>query len=151
MRRRFIVAAVAALLAGLSVAACTTANQQVRYVAKPGVNLAGTQAALDQCRIASFKEIPQTMATDVQPGVSIPGRINCNTIGSLTTCTQAGGLDIPATAQTYDVNGPLRDRFMESACATQASRSPCCRSAGRTPSERRHMWHHPKMRYRSAA
>jgi hypothetical protein len=53
------------------------------------------------------------MATDVQPGLNLPGTVHCNTFGTTTTCRESGGVDIPATAQTYDVNASLRDRFME--------------------------------------
>ncbi|WP_217568797.1 hypothetical protein [Mesorhizobium sp. GbtcB19] len=112
----------ALLLIGLALTACTTANQQYRYLSKPGVTAPGIQAALDQCRIASFKEIPQTMATDIKPGLNIPGTIDCHTYGSTTSCNQSGGVNIPATAQTYDVNGSLRERYMEK----------CMRNAGFT-------------------
>lgn len=110
------------LLVGLSLAACTTANQQITYLSKPGVDGPGTQAAMDQCRIASFKEIPQAMVTDVQSGLNIPGTVHCNTFGSTTTCNQSGGVNIPATAQTYDANDSLRNRFLEK----------CMRNAGFT-------------------
>lgn len=41
-------------------------------VFKPGVDLNSTQTATDQCKINSFREIPQSLATDVNPATTIP-------------------------------------------------------------------------------
>ncbi|MER8882589.1 hypothetical protein [Mesorhizobium sp. M0816] len=92
--------------------ACTS-TQPAKFLYKPGVTIAGKQAAVDECRIASFRDIPQTMATDVKPGFNSPGTLQCNTFGGTTTCNRIGAINIPASANTYDVNAGLRDRFIE--------------------------------------
>lgn len=104
MRKRFILAAVAA------VAGCQTSSHAIIF--KPGVNMPATVAAVDQCKIASFKEIPQSMATHVDPGVHTEGTMYCHTIGQLTTCNEIGGVNIPASSTTYDVNQDIRDRYV---------------------------------------
>jgi len=70
------------------------------------------QSDYDQCRIASFREIPQTMVSQVSPGYSNPGTISCNTIGSHTSCQRVGAINIPASVSTYDANDDLRYRYM---------------------------------------
>ncbi|TIS53295.1 hypothetical protein [Mesorhizobium sp.] len=104
MRKRYILAAVAA------VAGCQTGPTPIVF--KPGVDLSSTLSAVDQCKIDSFKEIPQSLATDVHPGYSNPGTIQCNTFGTIITCNRIGAIDIPATTTTFDVNAALRDRYI---------------------------------------
>jgi hypothetical protein len=65
MRKHFLLAS-AVMIAG-----CQTAPTPIIF--KPGVDLNQTVAAVDQCKIDSFKEIPQSMATDIDPGYSSPG------------------------------------------------------------------------------
>lgn len=96
-------------LTGL-LAGCVSSPQAV--VTKPGVSPAGVQAAVDSCKIASFKEIPQTMATDYRPGVHTPGSVQCNAIGTYVSCQNVGGVNIPASSTSYDVNSDLRDRYI---------------------------------------
>lgn len=103
MRKRFIMAAVAV------VAGCQTSAP---IIFKPGVDLNSTVAAVDQCKIDSFKEIPQSLATDVNPGYNNPGTLQCNTYGTVVTCNRIGAVNIPASSTTYDVNGELRDRYV---------------------------------------
>ena len=96
-----------------SIAALSACQTDERFIVfKPGASDAQTQASIDQCRIASFREIPQTMATTITPGVSTPGTVQCNTYGTMTSCQSVGGLNIPARAETYDVNADLRDRYI---------------------------------------
>lgn len=104
MRNQFIVTAVGVL------AGCQSSSHAIIF--KPGVNMPATVAAADQCKIASFKDIPQSMATQINPGVHTSGTMYCNTIGQITSCNEVGGLNIPATATTYDVNQELRDRYL---------------------------------------
>ncbi|MER8938734.1 hypothetical protein NKH82_04405 [Mesorhizobium sp. M0915] len=105
MRKRLILAALAAL------SGCQTGP--VPIVFKPGVDVGSTVAAMDQCKINSFREIPQSLATDVNPGYNNPGTIQCNTYGTMTTCNRVGAINIPASSTTYDVNGELRDRYIQ--------------------------------------
>ncbi|RWH34440.1 MAG: hypothetical protein EOQ80_33110 [Mesorhizobium sp.] len=100
-------------------------------------------------KIDSFKEIPQSLATDVRPGYNNPGTIQCNTYGTIVTCNRIGAVNIPASSTTYDVNGELRDRYVVRclqskgftvkmdgrACATEAEtkRALADREAGQFP------------------
>ncbi|RWN94736.1 hypothetical protein [Mesorhizobium sp.] len=92
------------------IAGCQTGPAPIIF--KPGVDLNSTVVALDQCKIDSFKEIPQSLATDVRPGYNNPGTIQCNTYGTMVTCNRIGAVNIPASSTTYDVNGELRDRYI---------------------------------------
>jgi hypothetical protein len=104
MRKRIVFVA-AAVIAG-----CQSGPQFVVY--KPGVNIPSTVTAVDQCRIASFKEIPQSLATDINPGYNNPGTIQCNTFGTVVTCNRIGAINIPPSSTTYDVNADLRIRYI---------------------------------------
>lgn len=81
-------------------------------VFKPGVSLADSVAASDQCRIASLREIPQAMATQVSGGYYNPGTVQCNTIGYSTFCNRVGSVNVPPSSTTYDANQDLRDRYI---------------------------------------
>lgn len=98
------------LVAVLLLAGCQTGPVPAAF--KPGTNASQRQADYDQCKIASLREIPQAMATQVSGGVYTPGSVQCRTIGTITSCSESGGLNIPATATTYDANHGLRDRFI---------------------------------------
>jgi hypothetical protein len=104
MRKKVLFATVA-LLAG-----CQSGPSAIVF--KPGVDLGTTQAAVDQCKIASFKEIPQSIATDYHPGYSNPGTVQCNGYGGVVSCQTIGAVNIPGSTTTYDVNEGLRDRYI---------------------------------------
>lgn len=95
----------------LIVAACQSSGP-IQYLHKPGVGLAGKQAALDQCKIASFREVPQTLATETTGGYYNPGTVQCSSVNGLTTCNTVGAVNIPATSSTYDTNAALRGRYI---------------------------------------
>ncbi|RWP30298.1 hypothetical protein [Mesorhizobium sp.] len=103
MRKRYIFAA-------LAIAGCQSTPAYIVF--KPGVDLNTTQTAKDECKIASFKEIPQSIATDYHPGYNNPGTVQCNTIGTIVSCNTIGAVNIPGSTTTYDVNQDLRDRYM---------------------------------------
>lgn len=100
------------ILSLLAVAGCTS-TQPSKFIWKPGVSAAGKQSALDQCRIASFKEIPQTVVSETRGGYYNPGTLQCNTIGGMTSCHRVGAVSIPPTTDTYDINAGLRGRFID--------------------------------------
>lgn len=104
--RKFVVA-VATL-----VAACTSA-EPVKFLYKPNSTISDKQAALDQCRIASFRDIPQTVVSEQRGGYSNPGTLQCSTIGGITNCNRIGAVNIPARTETYDVNAELRARYID--------------------------------------
>ncbi|MER9175281.1 hypothetical protein NKH72_17020 [Mesorhizobium sp. M0955] len=89
---------------------CQTGPQPSAF--KPGSTAPQRQLDYDQCKISSLREIPQAMATQINPGVHTPGTVTCNTYGTSTYCNEMGGLNIPASSSTYDANQGLRDRFI---------------------------------------
>jgi putative hemolysin len=119
------------LTAGLlGLAACQTQSGFVVY--KPGMSEAQTQLAVDQCRIASLREIPQAMSTELSGGVYNPGSTYCSTVGTTVTCNQVGGVNIPPRATTYDANAELRGRYINrclQAKGYQLISAPRCASA----------------------
>lgn len=94
-------------------AACQGAGGPMLSSYKPGSTYESRQADYDACKIASFREIPQTMTTEVSGGYYDPGRVQCSTIAGITNCRRSGGIDIPARANTYDQNEGLRDRYIK--------------------------------------
>ncbi|MET3521477.1 hypothetical protein [Mesorhizobium abyssinicae] len=141
MRNRMLLAAMAAI------AGCQSGPTAIIY--KPGVDLSSTVAAVDQCKIASFREIPQSIATEYHPGYNNPGTVQCNTIGTIVSCNTIGAVNIPGSTSTYDVNQGLRDRYITRcleakgfgvkmdgrACSTQAeaNKAMADRAAGQFP------------------
>jgi hypothetical protein len=121
------------LVAVLLLAGCQTGPLPSAF--KPGTNASERQVDYDQCKIASLQPIPQAMATQVSGGVHTPGSVQCRTIGTITSCSESGGLNIPATATTYDANQGLRDRFINR-CMMQKGYSILARPACGTESER---------------
>ena len=88
------------------------ASDPIGVVYKQGTLLSERQAAMDACKIASFKEIPQNVVTSIDPGYSSPGSVNCTTIGYTTTCNRIGAIDIPASSSQRDVNEDMRIRYV---------------------------------------
>lgn len=105
LRRALVFVPVAA------VAACT-ASEPALFIHKPGVSVAGKQAALDECRIASLREIPQTVVSQTSGGYYNPGTLQCNTVGGITNCYRVGAVNIAPTTTTRDVNEDLRARYI---------------------------------------
>ena len=121
------------LVAVLLLAGCQTGPVPAAF--KPGTDASQRQADYDQCKIASLREIPQAMATQVSGGIYTPGSVQCRTIGTITSCSQSGGVNIPPTATTYDANHGLRDRFINR-CMMQKGYSILSRPACSSESER---------------
>lgn len=117
MRGVFLIPA----LAGILVASCQTGPVTVLF--KPGTLQSDRQNDVDMCTIASFKEIPQNIATQISPGYSSAPTVQCHNIGTSVSCNSYGGINIPPSAYNYDVNKDLRSRFVER----------CLRSKGYTP------------------
>ncbi len=101
----------------LLLSACQSGPQPTLY--KAGSLPAERQEAYDQCKIRSFREIPQALVTEITPGYHDPGDILCDTDGPFTTCRAVGVIDIPATRKTRDANEGLRRRFVERCLADQ--------------------------------
>jgi hypothetical protein len=119
--------------AALALLGCQT--EPATIVFKPGASLAATTLAVDQCRIASLREIPQALATNVSGGVHHPGTTQCSTVNGFTTCNQIGAVNIPASSSTYDVNGDLRDRYIKRCLASKGfsvSAGPPCAGGAQT-------------------
>ncbi len=94
----------------LFVAACQSGPQPTLY--KPLSLPAERQAAYDACKIRSFRDIPQTMITEITPGYHDPGRLVCTAEANGTVCETVGDFDMPATSTTRDVNEALRRRYI---------------------------------------
>lgn len=130
MRIRAVAAVALAALAGCQDSPAPRSMAVTPY--KAGTNLSDRQLAFDQCRIASFQEIPQSMATSVTPGYYNPGTLNCSTIGGNTSCYRSGRVDVPAISRSYDENAGLRDRYimrcLENKSYTMLWNLPLCKS-----------------------
>lgn len=117
-------------ISALVLAGCQT--EPTRTIFKPGATYEQTQDALDACKIASLREIPQSMATQTTGGFYSPGTVQCSTVGGFTSCNQVGGVNIPAQSTSYDVNEGLRDRFIDRCLASKGFAVldiPACKTA----------------------
>jgi len=81
---------------------------------KPGTTFEQKQRDLDQCKIASFQKIPQTLQTNVMGGYYNSGNLKCHTNDKgNTSCKRVGEYYQPPTAVTFDRNDGLRWRFVK--------------------------------------
>lgn len=104
---------------------------------KPNTPPAVKQADLDQCKIASFRAIPQAYTTDYVGGYYNPGYTDCSRSrhGNY-YCSQYGGYYAPPVAFTEDMNASLRWRFVESCLRKKGyyilyNKPPCGNGADR--------------------
>lgn len=98
----------AALGCAVALAGC----QPAVTVEKVGVTPQRKQQDIDNCKIASFKQIPQAMGVGSTGGYSSPGTTYCNTIGTQVMCNTVGGVNVPTSTYSYDQNQDLRDRWI---------------------------------------
>ena len=119
---------------------CATPNVAMLY--KPGSLAPQRQADIDACTIASFKEIPQVIATTTTGGYSIPGEIECREENGRTVCREEGRRNVPVRTRNYDVNDQLRDRFVRR-CLTERGYSYIQRPVCATPEERNKVLREP--------
>lgn len=105
------------LLLVLLLSSCQTGPVPVAY--KAGSTGPQRLNDYDQCKIASFREIPQSMATEYNPGYYNPGTVQCSTIGNTTSCNNVGAVNIPGSATSYDANGELRQRYIQRCMASK--------------------------------
>lgn len=106
-------------------------EQPMYLVHKTGSTLEQRRAAVDECEFQAISAVPRAMSTQISGGYYSPGSVQCSTIGTFTTCNQVGGINIPASASTYDANQELRDRYVNR-CLRQSGfevfQRPVCRS-----------------------
>lgn len=100
------------LILALALAGCVSSSGEMTAIYKPGSSFAQRSAAFDQCKIASLREIPQTMQTDTTGGYYNPGTLQCSTNMGMTTCNRIGAVNIPSSSVTYDANEGLRVRYI---------------------------------------
>ena len=98
---------------GLILVGCASSVETRYMIHQTGSRLSDRAKAHDDCKIASFKEIPQTQGVATIRGYSSPGTLHCNTIGAVTSCNRIGAVNIPSQTSSYDVNGKLRKRYMD--------------------------------------
>lgn len=104
-------ALIATLLAGCS--------STVDVIHKTGSTTAQRQTAADQCKIASFREIPVQMTVESFGGMYDPGQYVCRDYRDRRRCGYVGGIDIPPSVRTYDANQDLRSRYVQRCLASK--------------------------------
>jgi len=103
---------IAILISLFALPACLSTKTTVVF--KPGVTHEQTQRDLDQCKIASFQKIPQTLQTHVSGGYYNSGTLKCHTDEKgNTSCKRVGEYYQPPTTTTFDRNDALRWRFVQ--------------------------------------
>jgi hypothetical protein len=101
-------------------------TEELHIFHKQGSTYAQRVRATNQCEFEALKAIPRAMAVEVNPGYSNPGVLQC---GTYTGCSMSGAINIPATADSYDANGKVRNRYfvlcMEKKGYTHLTVPPC--------------------------
>jgi len=82
------------------------------FTYKQGTTIYKKQADFDDCKIKSFRVIPQALAQNVTPGTSSSGTTYCSGSGNNISCNTYGAYTTAPTVQTYDVNDRLRTNFI---------------------------------------
>ncbi|MGH6760087.1 MAG: hypothetical protein ACRECW_00665 [Phyllobacterium sp.] len=103
------------MLATVFLASCSST---VNLVHKTGSTLDQRQNAVDQCKIASFRDIPVAMTTESFGGMYDPGYVVCGNRGDRRFCRRAGGIYVPPTVRSYDANQKLRSRYIKRCLAS---------------------------------
>lgn len=99
-------------ITGFLLAACGTMSTTALF--KPGATTTQKQRDLDQCKIASFRAIPQEFTTTTSGGFYQPGDMSCRTHrNGRVECYRVGGMYVPPSSFTVDQNGSLRWRFVQ--------------------------------------
>jgi len=112
MKKMLFVGAVVLILTGCITPVATTA------LFNPGVTVAKKQRDLDQCKIASFRQVPQTVVSHVSGGYYHAGDVRCRERtgdkdkGKGVYCERVGQVYIPPSTTMRDVNANLRWRFV---------------------------------------
>jgi hypothetical protein len=101
-----------ALCLVLILTGCASLYGPVLVVHKAGSTSAQRQQVLDECKIESFKSIPQAFVTTVTPGIAKPDRLVCRDEANRADCFIVEGIDWPPTVTTRDANEDLRKRFV---------------------------------------
>jgi hypothetical protein len=104
------------LALSFSLGACVSGGsgpKSVTLTYKQGSTIYTKQADVDACKISSFKAIPQVVGTSINGGSYSPSSTSCYTSNGYTSCSQLGGYYSPPTANSYDINGDLRKRYID--------------------------------------
>ena len=84
-------------------------------VAWSKVDTTRAQRRLDaeECMLEAAEKIQPAMGVASTPGFSSPGSLMCNSIGSMTTCNNVGGVNIPSSTYSYDANNQTRQLYVK--------------------------------------
>ncbi|KAA6405927.1 hypothetical protein DPQ22_01840 [Candidatus Tokpelaia sp.] len=127
------------ILSAAALTACGTPTTTALF--KPHTTTTAKQMDLDQCKIASFRAIPQAYTTNYVGGFYDPGDIDCyrsrrHGRHERIYCDRLGGFYMPPASYTEDLNAPIRWRFV-SACLRKKGyyllpgKAPCRNAAER--------------------
>jgi len=103
------------LLVAGALSGCATVDQRPKTAVlwhKTGATIFTKQRALDQCKVASFRTIPQVMAHQSYGGSFDPGRTECNDLSGKMSCNTWGAHYSPPRIYSYDVNQRLRNELV---------------------------------------
>jgi hypothetical protein len=101
------------ILAAIALSGCGTTSTTTHLIYKQGTTIYKKQADLDECKIQSFREIPQALAQNVTAGSSSSGTTYCSGSGNNIVCNTYGAYTTAPTINTYDVNQRLRNNYMQ--------------------------------------
>ena len=102
--------AISIILAGCG----TSQNPTVtRFAYKPGSTHISKQRDTDQCKIESFKHIPQTITQTVSGGSYTAGSVRCTNYSTGTSCYTIGERYSAPEIVNRDENKSIRNRFIQ--------------------------------------
>ena len=105
------------IISGSLVSACQTTGfvpgGPATSWGKTGTTRAQRHLDYEECGLEAAEKIQPAMDVAVDPGLSLPGSIMCNSIDGITTCNNVGGLNIPPSAISYDANRSTRELYVK--------------------------------------
>jgi len=109
------------IITSLLLAGCQTAKQatSISFYHKTGSTIYSKQGDWDNCKIQSFRVIPQAIGHSTTPGSYSPGSTFCSTNNGFTSCSTIGDSYEAPTITSYDMNSKLRNNFINQCMANK--------------------------------
>ena len=105
-----VVAGVATITAGCATSGFVPGGPTKTFM-RPDTTRAQRRLDWEECLLEAGEKIQPAMGVATTPGFSSPGSLMCNSIGTMTTCNNVGGMNIQPSAYSYDANNQTRQHF----------------------------------------
>ena len=108
------------LVAALALSGCAVQPaKETTLVHKTGSTIYSKQRDFDECKIASFRSIPQAIGHRTYGGSYDPGRTECVNINGSLSCRNIGAYYSPPQISNFDMNQRLRNDYVDRCIAAK--------------------------------